>query len=169
MDACKSGLLDAEVCVVLSNNPNAQALDRARMANIPVEVVDPNDDSETLHQIMKHGADFVVLAGYFKKIGFRVIEKFDGRIINIHPSLLPKYGGKGMYGLAVHQRVIDNNDGETGITIHHVTREYDQGEIIEQLKISVLEGETAENLAERILKYEPILLVHTIKRMLENG
>ncbi len=168
MDACKSGLIDGKVCVVISNNADAEASARAKMDNIPTCCVDPSHGLDILDILLRHNTDMVVLAGYLKKLNSEVIAVYK-MIINIHPSLLPKYGGKGMYGLAVHDAVIANGDTETGVTIHMVTEEYDEGETIEQLTISVHEADTSESLAKRVNKYEHLLLVHTIKRLIDNG
>jgi phosphoribosylglycinamide formyltransferase-1 len=168
MLACKSGLIDGKVCVVISNNAEAEALSKAKLANTPTYCVDPSHGLDILDILLRHKTDIVVLAGYLKKLNSEVIEIYK-QIINIHPSLLPKYGGKGMYGLAVHEAVIANGDEETGVTIHMVTEEYDKGAIIEQLRISVHENDTSEELAKRVNKYEHILLVHTIQRLIVNG
>ena len=168
VDACKSGLIDAKVTALFCDNPDADVLSKAKKANIPVIIVDPTDGDEIVDKLMRHSPDLIVLAGYLKKIPPLVIDTYDN-IVNIHPSLLPKYGGKGMYGLAVHRAVIANGEIETGVTIHRVTLGYDEGEIIEQLKIRVHEHDTPESLASRILKYEQILLVHTIKRLIDNA
>ena len=168
MNACKSGLIDGKVCVVISNNPDAEALARAKMDNIPTCCVDPSHGLDILDILLRHNTDMIVLAGYLKKLNSEVIEVYK-MIINIHPSLLPKYGGKGMYGLAVHEAVIANGDENTGVTIHMVTEEYDEGEIIEQLIISVQETDTPEELARRVNKYEHILLVMTIQLLVVNG
>lgn len=168
VDACKVGLLKAKVTALFTDNADAEVVNRAKMASIPVIIIDPTDDAEIVLRLTTCSPDLIILAGYLKKIPPLVIETYE-KIINLHPSLLPKYGGKGMYGLAVHQAVLDNNEHETGMTIHMVTQDYDEGEIIEQLKISVHANDTPESLSLRILKYEQILLVHTIKRLIENG
>ena len=169
MDACKNDVLDAEVCVVISDNSTAMALDRATRANIPAFQIPPNGHADILDKLSEYGADIVVLSGYLKKIDPIIIDAFPNKIINIHPSLLPKYGGKGMYGLAVHREVIANGDEKTGITIHHVTDEYDEGNIINQLEIRVGENATPESLANHIMQYEHIMIVQTVKWLIENG
>ena len=168
VDACKVGLLKAKITALFTDNADAEVVRKAKAVNIPVILIDPNNEAEIVVNLMTCSPDMIILAGYLKKIPPLVIDNYD-QIINIHPSLLPKYGGKGMYGKAVHQAVLDNNEDETGVTIHKVTQDYDEGEIIEQLRISVHENDTAESLSSRILKYEQILLVHTIKRLIENG
>ena len=166
IDACKRGLINGKVCVVISNNKDAQALERAQKENIPTEVIHHINNSKLLDTLQSYDAELVVLAGYLQKVGPRVIEAYPDKIINVHPSLLPKYGGKGMYGLAVHEAVIAAGDDETGVTIHFVTPEYDEGEIIEQLRIRVHENATPQELADRLINYEAMLLVHTIRRII---
>lgn len=122
MDTCK-------VVLVISNNSDSGALRRARQINVPGIVVEETADPDLkmLTILESSGADLVVLAGYMQKVGPQTLKAYQGRIINTHPSLLPKYGGKGMYGRRVHQAVLDNGDTETGVTIHHVTDDYDTG------------------------------------------
>src|SRR5574344_907288 len=107
-----------------------------------------------------------VLAGYLAKISDEILHIFPNHIINIHPSLLPKYGGKGMYGLKVHQAVLDAKDKESGITIHYINSEYDKGEVIVQEKCEVLDSDTAESLAERVHKLEYKYFPETIEKLL---
>lgn len=122
MDTCK-------VVLVISNNSDSGALRRARQINVPGIVVEETADPDLkmLTILESSGADLVVLAGYMQKVGPQTLKAYQGRIINTHPSLLPKHGGKGMYGRRVHQAVLDNGDTETGVTIHHVTDDYDTG------------------------------------------
>ena len=166
IDACKTGHLDAEVRVVISNNSDALALKRAKEENIPAfhfsqQVI---SDSEVLEKAMmnvliEYKIDIIFLAGYLKILGPSIIKKFEGRIFNIHPALLPKYGGKGMYGLNVHTAVLNARETETGITIHRVDNEYDTGEIVAQKTVPVLNGDTPETLAERVLEQEHLFIV----------
>src|SRR5690606_23567602 len=107
------------------------------------------------------------LAGFMKKIGPRTLAAFEGRIVNIHPALLPKYGGKGMYGQNVHATVIAAGDSETGVTVHVVTDDYDTGPILAQEKVPVGEGDTPETLAERVLAVEHRIYVETIGRIIK--
>jgi phosphoribosylglycinamide formyltransferase-1 len=145
IDACKIGDLNGEVCAVISNNSNSQALEKARIAGIPEyhlsNKTHPEEDEldEAICKVLtESGADIVALAGYMKKLGPKVLKQYKGRILNIHPSLLPKYGGKGMYGIHVHRAVIDAGEKTTGVTIHLVEGEYDTGKIIRQCEIEVL-------------------------------
>ena len=167
IDACKSGLIDAQICVVMSNNEDAKALERAQKEGIPTEVISNANTFRMIDALVTHGTDLVVLAGYLQKIAPSVIDAFKDQIINIHPSLLPKYGGEGMYGRKVHETVLANGETETGVTIHHVTENYDEGEIIEQLTIKIHDGDTPELLAARVLQYERMLLVHTVRRLVD--
>lgn len=173
IDACQDGRLDATPVIAISNNSDALALDRARKAGIAtahmssVTHPDPSAlDTAMADILMEHDVDLLVLAGYMKKLGPKTLDTFEGRIVNVHPSLLPRYGGKGMYGMNVHQAVIDNGDEETGITIHWVESEYDTGPIIAQKRIPVHPDDTAESLAERVLAQEHDLLIDTLSRII---
>ncbi|AKB52682.1 Phosphoribosylglycinamide formyltransferase [Methanosarcina barkeri str. Wiesmoor] len=170
IDACKSGDLNGEVCAVISNNSTSQALKIARIAGIPEYHLSnktyPEEDEldEAICKVLtESGADIVALAGYMKKLGPKVLKYYKGRILNIHPSLLPKYGGKGMYGINVHRAVIDAGEKTTGVTIHLVEEEYDTGKIIRQCEIEVLEGDTIDTLSKRVLEKENSFYVDTLK------
>lgn len=170
IDACKSGDLNGEVCAVISNNSTSQALEIARIAGIPEYHLSnktyPEEDEldEAICKVLtESGADIVALAGYMKKLGPKVLKYYKGRILNIHPSLLPKYGGKGMYGINVHRAVIDAGEKTTGVTIHLVEEEYDTGKIIRQCEIEVLEGDTIDTLSKRVLEKENSFYVDTLK------
>jgi phosphoribosylglycinamide formyltransferase-1 len=174
MDACASGRLDAKPCVVISNNSSAEALVRARRDGIPAyhfsSKTHPEPghlDDAILSVLQTHQADLVVLAGYMKRLGGKTLSVYQGRVINIHPALLPKYGGEGMYGVHVHEAVIEAGDQETGITIHLVDREYDHGAILAQCRLPVLNGDTAIKLAERVLEREHTFLVETLQKILD--
>ncbi len=174
IDACNEGKIDAVPAVVISNNGDSGALDRATTEQIPAYYLsskkypDPEDlDRSIRDALLKHEVDIVVLAGYMKKIGEHTIKAFEGRILNIHPALLPKYGGQGMYGNKVHSAVLESGDRETGVTIHVVTDNYDQGPILAQQTVPVIEGDTVESLARRVLVVEHQLYVDTIKGIVE--
>ncbi len=144
---------EISVVLVLTGNDQAGAIHRARNFDIPVRILSRSgaQSSETLNQILEDSqADLLVLAGYLKLIPPGTIAKYANRIVNIHPSLLPKYGGKGMYGLRVHEAVLKNREKESGITIHFVNDHYDQGEIISQKAIVVNPNWTPEELAAEI-------------------
>jgi len=169
IDACKSGRLDARVCVVISNNSGSMALQRARNEGIPAFHFSARviGDSATLEKrihdtLLEQQTDLVFLAGYLKKMGPGVLSTYENRIYNIHPSLLPKYGGEGMFGINVHRAVLEAGETETGITIHRVSGEYDTGEIIAQRKVSVLDDDTPEALAARVLAQEHVFIVEVL-------
>ena len=162
IDACKSGKLNARVCTVISNNKNACALRRAMSEGIPAYHL--LSEQTILDTLRKHNTHLIFLTGYLKKIGPSILEAYE--IYNIHPSLLPKYGGKGMYGINVHKAVIEAGDTETGITIHRADSEYDTGPIVAQRTVPVLPGDTPESLAARVLEQEHIFIVETLAEIL---
>ncbi|MCB8999152.1 MAG: phosphoribosylglycinamide formyltransferase [Bacteroidales bacterium] len=148
-----------EISLILTNKPDAQVLERAKRLGIPYYIFNREEfySSGSVIDVLKsYKIDFIVLAGFLWLIPEVLIKCFPQKIINIHPALLPKYGGKGMYGSKVHQSVIENHEKESGITIHFVNGEYDAGDIIFQAKCSVEHGETPESLAEKVheLEYE---------------
>jgi len=148
-----------EVSYILSNRSDAGVLQRAKKLNIKTKVFDKEmffHSDEVLRFLMDLSPDLIVLAGFLWLVPQNIVEAFPDRIINIHPALLPKYGGKGMYGQHVHRAVIENGEKKTGITIHYVNDKYDDGDIIFQAHCPVKEGDTPETLAERVhrLEYE---------------
>lgn len=170
--ACQEGRIAATPVVTIGNNSGAFALERARRADIPVVHLsnqthpDPTAlDAAMASTLADYAVDLVVLAGYMKRLGPRVLERWRGRIVNVHPSLLPKFGGKGMYGERVHAAVLAAGETVTGATIHHLTEEYDQGPIIAQVLVPVGPGDTAATLAARILPHEHALYVDTLARI----
>ena len=149
----------ATVALVVSNTAKAGGLERARKAGVPAAVfADPTDGAEWLRLLAEHRIDLVVLAGYLKLVPAAVIAAYRGRIVNIHPALLPEFGGAGMYGRRVHQAVLDAGRRESGCTVHLVDEVYDRGEILAQARVPVLPGDTAESLAARVLAEEHKLL-----------
>lgn len=173
IDACNSGRLNAEPVVVISNNGNSGALERAGNEGIPAYHVgsktfpdEQERDRVICATLIKHKVDLVVLAGYMKKVGPETLKAFRGKIINIHPSLLPRHGGAGMYGMKVHEAVIAAGETETGVTIHLVDDAYDTGRILAQKKIPVNSNDTVESLAERVLKIEHAMYVETLEKIL---
>ena len=145
--------------LILSNNPEAYVLNRAANMGIPTYIFDRGsfyNTSDVLDVLLKETTDFIVLAGFLWLVPVNMIKAFPKRIINIHPALLPKYGGKGMYGISVHSAVIRNKDKESGITIHYVNERYDEGSIIFQTRCPVLPDDTPETLAERVHHLEYI-------------
>lgn len=142
-----------EVSLILTNNPQAGVIERARKLHIPVVVFDKTTfyKSDKIVQLLLHQKiDMVVLAGFMMLIPAEMVTAFPNQIINIHPALLPKYGGKGMYGHFVHEAVVSNQEKESGITIHYVNEEYDEGTIIFQAKCDLLSTDTAEKVAEKV-------------------
>jgi formyltetrahydrofolate-dependent phosphoribosylglycinamide formyltransferase len=149
----------ARVVLVVSNRADAGALDRAREYGVPAEVLsDPADASEWLDRLAHHRVDLLVLAGYLKLVPAAVIARYRDRILNVHPALLPAFGGPGMYGHHVHEAVLASGARESGATVHLVDEVYDQGRILAQARVPVLPGDTAETLAARVLGIEHRLL-----------
>jgi phosphoribosylglycinamide formyltransferase-1 len=171
IDACKAGRLDAKPCVVVSNNSEAMALQRAKNEGIPSYHIStathpgPLEDEEILRVLRQHGVDTVILAGYMKMLGPATLRAYRGRILNIHPALLPKFGGKGMYGKRVHEAVLAAGEKVTGVSIHIVDEHYDAGPIIAQCQVPVLPGDTVDSLAERVLKHEHALYAETLQKI----
>jgi len=172
IDACKSGKLQATPAVVISNNSDSGAIARAETEGIPYYYLsgkthpEPEElDRAILETFLRHSVDIIVLAGYMKKLGPKTLSRFRGRILNIHPALLPKYGGKGMYGIRVHEAVIAAGEKESGVSIHFVDENYDTGTIIAQTRVPVMPDDTPETLAARILVQEHILYPATLQRI----
>ncbi len=154
----------AKVVLVASNRADSPALIRAAAASIDIANFDPADDgSQLLALLRKFRIDLVVLAGYLKRIPSKVIHEYAGRIINIHPALLPAFGGEGMYGARVHEAVIASGAKETGVTVHLVDDDYDRGPIVAQWRVPVEKSDTAESLAARVLNVEHIVYPRTVE------
>ena len=172
INACKSGKLGAEPVLVISNNKSSGAMDIAREENIPSFHLstDTHPESGSLDEaitrvLKEHRVDLVILAGYMKKIGPVMLKTYKNRILNIHPSLLPKFGGKGMYGMHVHDAVLKSGEKETGVTVHLVNEDYDKGEILAQRRVVVSAGDTGESLAAKVLKVEHELYVDVLREI----
>jgi formyltetrahydrofolate-dependent phosphoribosylglycinamide formyltransferase len=149
----------AEIVLVITDKAEAPGLEHARRRDIPVTVlVDAGDPEEWLRSLHKKRIDLLVLAGYLKLVPAGVVAAYSGRIMNTHPSLLPAFGGKGMYGERVHRAVLASGARETGVTIHLVDEAYDRGPILAQSRVPIREGDTAEDLAARVLEAEHRLL-----------
>jgi len=163
---------DIAVTKVLSNKKDAKVLERAKNFGIENLSFNRNDFSITnkMLNLLKEDADYVILAGFLWKLPQGIIDAFPNKIINIHPALLPNYGGKGMYGMHVHNSVVSNKEKESGITIHFVNENYDEGAIIFQAKVAVNSTDTAEDVATKIHTLEhahfPVIIEKVI---LENG
>lgn len=166
IDACQSGDLDAEVAVVISNVADAYGLERARQAGI--DHFHLTDDEEILNALLDHEVDLVILAGYLKLITEPLLEAYPDRILNIHPSLIPSFSGKDYYGLKVHQAAVDRGVKVSGVTVHRVNENFDEGEILAQETVPVLEGDTAEDLQQRVLEVEHKIYVDTIKKVIQD-
>jgi phosphoribosylglycinamide formyltransferase-1 len=158
----------AETVLIVCNNPNAGVIEIAKTENIPVLFIEKNRFKETgyLEEIKKYEPDLLVLAGFLWKVPGILIHHFQNKIINIHPALLPAYGGKGMYGKAVHTAVVAAKEKESGITIHFVDEKYDHGETIFQAKCVLNENESAESLAVKIHQLEHEYFAKTIEKLL---
>jgi len=147
------------VSCILCNNPSAYVIERAKNLNIEYLLFDKNDfynSEKVLNYLIERKIDLIVLAGFLWLIPKNIINKYNYRIINIHPALLPKYGGKGMYGDKVHKAVYENRESITGITIHYVNENYDEGDIIAQYKVVIDDEDTTQTIAKKVheLEYE---------------
>jgi phosphoribosylglycinamide formyltransferase 1 len=149
----------AHVVLVLSNRADAPALDRARDHGVAAEVLsDPSNGTEWLDRLAQHRVDLLVLAGYLRLVPAAVIARYRDRILNVHPALLPAFGGRGMYGHHVHEAVLASGARESGATVHLVDEVYDRGRILAQARVPVLPGDSAETLGARVLGVEHRLL-----------
>jgi len=169
ISACKAGVLKARPVSVISNNGDSGALLRAKQEGIPyyhlstkTHPVPEQLDAAILNALISNQVNLVLLAGYMRKLGAQTLKHYQGRVLNIHPALLPKFGGEGMYGICVHQAVLAAGEKETGVTIHLADETYDRGAIIAQSRVPILPGDTAEILADRVLEREHSFLVETI-------
>lgn len=165
-----------EVVMILTNNPQAGVIERGRRLGVPTLIFDRKTFTQTdkIVEILRYQAvDWVILAGFLWLVPQNIIRAYHNRIINIHPALLPKYGGKGMWGHHVHQAVVDNREKESGITIHMVDEKYDEGKVIFQASCSVDENDTAETVAQKIhlLEYEhfPVIIDKVVNWELDLG
>lgn len=172
IDACEAKKLNAMVCVVISNNSNSGAADRAKRHKIDFRHLssathpDPDSlDTAICDTLDSAKTGIVFLAGYMKKLGNITLEKYKGRILNTHPALLPKFGGKGMYGMNVHRAVIEAREQKSGVSIHIVDAEYDTGPVIAQCGVDVMPGDTPETLRERVMTRERSFVVETLQRI----
>lgn len=161
IDNIEAGKLDAQIKAVISNNSKAGALERARNHNIQAihlshkQFATPEEFDQKLLSVLKESeTDLVILAGYMKMISPKVIREYKNKIINIHPALLPSFGGKGMYGIHVHEAVLESGVKVTGVTVHTVDEVYDHGPILYQKCVPVLADDTPESLQQRVLPHE---------------
>ena len=174
MDACANGELNAEVVAVISNNSGSMALGRARSAGIAGWHLSGRThpqptalDAAICATLQEARPDWVLLAGYMKKLGPSTLDAFQGRILNVHPALLPKHGGRGFYGRRVHQAVVDAGDAETGATVHLVDAEYDTGPVLAQVRVPVKAGDRVEDVEQRVQHAERQLVVDTLAGIID--
>ncbi len=160
----------AKAALIVCNNPEAGVLDIAKKHNIPVQLIDRQSfkDPAFIDVLKKYNPSLLVLAGFLWKVPDAVVQAFPGKMINIHPALLPKYGGKGMYGHHVHQAVVAAAEKESGITIHFVNEHYDEGATILQAHCSLIPEDTHESLAQKIHELEHYFFPRTIEFLLDN-
>lgn len=160
--------LKLNISVIITNNSNANVIQKAKNYNIPCVVVNsktyPNSNLDnTIKEILQdYKTDYVLLAGYMKKIGLDMIRAYSNRIINSHPALLPKYGGEGMYGRFVHEKVIANKEAISGVSIHYVDENYDEGEIILQKSINIDPSWDVDILEQKIKQLEQIAIIEVL-------
>lgn len=176
VDACERGDLSASIELVISNNKDSFALVSAQEKNIKTAHIgssiypDPVAlDTAMTDALIEQDIDLVLLAGFMKKIGPKMLSTYRGRIINIHPSLLPKFGGKGMFGMNVHRAVIAAGEKQSGVTIHLVDGEYDEGAILAQETVAITPDDTSELLAAKVLKVEHVLFAETIQKIIDGS
>lgn len=172
IDAVESGQINGQIRGLITNKTGIRAIERARNHGIDHVFLSPTqyprqaDYTEALlEQLRKWDTDLIALAGYMIKVPVEIIREYRGRIVNIHPSLLPKYGGKGFYGDRVHEAVINNDETESGCTVHLVTEQYDEGPILGQHKVPVKDSDDASSLADRILAEEHKLYPEVIAKL----
>lgn len=173
IDRAASGDLGGDIAWVVSNNSSAFALERARRVGLPAfhvstrtEGSDEGVGRKLLGLVDESAIDLLVLAGYMKALPAPLLDRLTGRVLNIHPALLPAFGGKGMYGSHVHQAVLDRGAWWTGVTVHLVTHDYDEGPIAWQRPVAVLPGDTAESLGKRVLVVEHDTLWRVVRGFL---
>ena len=162
--------IDIKIVNVVCNNPKAYAIERAKNLDIPVRMITKQDfKSEAfIHELQSLGIDLIVLAGFLWKLPENLVKAFPKKIVNIHPALLPKYGGKGFYGEHVHEAVVAAKEAQSGITIHYVNELYDSGEIILQARVALDENETPDSLAAKIHQLEQAYFPVAIEQVLRN-
>ena len=167
INAIENQELHCKINLFVSNSSDSYALERARTAGIETYVIQNKKmddvDIELEKVLQNYKIDLIVLAGYLKKIGPKLVDKYT--IINTHPSLIPKFCGKGMYGMKVHEAVVKAGEKISGATVHYVNNNYDEGNIISQTKIDVLPNDTADDVAEKVKAAEKIQLIEVIRKL----
>ena len=172
--ACENKTLNAQVVLVVSNNSSAKVLEKVEKNNIPNFIINtkkyPNEnlDKKITDLMLEFKVDYIFLSGYMKKIEENLINTFENRIINSHPALLPKFGGKGMYGTFVHKAVIDAKENESGCTIHFVNKNYDEGKYILQKTVLLEKNETFETLENKIKTLESKTIIEALEKLINN-
>ncbi|WP_080902861.1 phosphoribosylglycinamide formyltransferase [Parabacteroides sp. Marseille-P3160] len=164
-----SGNKSVKVAVVLSNNRKAGVHERVNRLGVPSFAFSRDEFVEgapILRKLTEYHVDYIILAGFMNKIAYPLLEAYPNRIINIHPALLPKFGGKGMYGMHVHEAVVAAGEKETGITIHYVNPHYDEGEVIFQSVCPVLPTDTAEDVAQKVHVLEYLHYPQVVEELL---
>lgn len=172
LDACARGDVPATPVLLVCNNPGATALRRAATAGLPARVINAAThpepgarDAAMLDALRAAEVDLVILAGYMKMIGPKTLAAYANRILNIHPALLPKFGGQGMYGARVHEAVLAAGETESGVTVHLVNEAYDEGPILQQARVPILPDDTPDTLQARVLEQEHRLYADTIAKI----
>jgi formyltetrahydrofolate-dependent phosphoribosylglycinamide formyltransferase len=175
LERVKDGFIPAEIVLLITNNPKAGALAIAAQNKVEAKVIIPGEftDSNTfnnaiLKALVSAKVDYIILAGYLKLIGSVVVDRYENKILNIHPALLPSFGGKGMYGHHVHQAVFDSGVKVSGATVHLVNNEYDLGPIVLQRSVSIEDLNKPEDIAARVLKIEHQIYPEAVKLLVEN-
>lgn len=176
IDSTKNGMLKglARVTLVISNNPNAYALKRAEKEKIKAVCIERKNyadefsfNDEILKQLKDNKTDIICLAGYMKMVGKSIIEEYPHRVLNIHPALLPKFGGKGMYGHHVHEAVVKAKEKKSGATVHYADENYDTGTVIIQREVDVFDADTPQDVAKKVLEIEHIIYPEAVKKVIE--
>jgi len=168
--AMRAGELAGEARLMVSNNRSAAVLDFARAAGIPAVCIPTKDDAEAADAkiaavMADHGVELIVMSGYLRRLGPTTLARYAGRILNIHPGPLPRFGGEGMYGRRVHEAVLAAGVAESGIVIHLVDEEYDHGAPIARAVVPIIAGDTAADLEARVRAAEPGFFVETLKQL----
>ncbi len=176
LDATKSNQLEADIVWIVSSNPKAYGMIRAQEARVPTTLfqakafLSAEQASDfLLDELNVRNVEYIALAGYLKLLPTSVVQKYKGKIVNIHPGKLPKYGGKGMYGHHVHEAVIAAKEKETAVTVHLVDEIYDHGRVLDTTTVPVLPDDTAETLAERVLVQEHLLYPRVLQKLISGG
>ncbi len=172
--AIRNKQLEAEIGVVITNNPNSVIYDWCQKNAVDIVCINGNthtaepEKDRAIHKaLIKANTDLIILSGYMKKIGSTTLAEYTNRVLNIHPSLLPKHGGKGLFGDKVHQSVIASGDKQSGATVQFINEEYDEGPVFSQQIVGVVDGETVESLKSKVQAIEGELYLNSIKRIID--